>query len=203
MDPLKYKLITFPSAHFPDDPYKIVPVKLNQTIQTEYIPAMPAMSEGLKLLLIAMTHMEGFHPGTRSYRYNNPGNIGNTDSGDNKGFATLTAGIEAQARFIQDIAAGKKYKFGPRVIKPYYSPEIAANPQYGLPPWLPGYKFNYTGQLDQFIKIYSTGARATNNYLNVIVSYFAQNGVNISPEDTLASIIAAHGGQAVGQAAGT
>ena len=75
-------------------------------------------------------------------------------------------------------------------LKPFYSPEIANNPQYGLPANLPGYKFVYTGKLDQFIKIYSTGARVTNIYINTIVSYFAQNGITITPADKLIDIIA-------------
>lgn len=192
--PDKYKDVIFEGATFPDDPYKKVTVKLNATIVNEYIPAIPAdLSPGLKLLITAMTHMEGFSPKTRSYKTNNPGNIGNTDSGANKPFTTLTAGIEAQAIFMQAVSEGKKkaYPVGKDVfLKPYYSPEIAKNQKtYGIPPYLPGYKFHFTGQLDQFIKIYSTGARVTNNYINVIVSYFSLNGVTIHPFSTLAEII--------------
>jgi hypothetical protein len=75
------------------------------------------------------------------------------------------------------------------LIKPYYSPEIAKNPQYGLNPNLPGYKFTFTGQLDQYVKIYSTAARATNSYLNLIISYFNMNGLTITPETTLQDIV--------------
>lgn len=192
----RYKGVYFPDATFPDDPYKTVSVKLNDTIRNEYIPALdralPAATKGLKCLLIAMTHQEGFRPGTRAYRTNNPGNIGNTDSGANKKLGTLEDGIRLQAQFIQDIAAGlkKNYPLGKLVdIKPFYSPEIAANPGYGLPPYLPGYKFTYTGQLNQFLKLYSTGARATNSYLNVIISYFSANGLSIKPESKLEDII--------------
>lgn len=193
LNPTKYKDVIFTGSTFPDDPYRIVPVHLNDTIVNEYLPAIPPdIPHGLKLLITAMTHQEGFRKGTRAYRTNNPGNIGNTDTGANKALPTIADGIRLQADHIRGIAAGKKraYPVGKNMIlKPYYSPEIAANPQYGLPPYLPGYRFKYTGQLDQFIKIYSTGARVTNSYINVIVSYFDMNGIQISPADTLRSII--------------
>lgn len=192
--PDKYKNVIFEGATFPDDPYKVVVVKLNATITNEYIPAIPAdLSPGLKLLITAMTHMEGFRPGTRSYKTNNPGNIGNTDLGANKVIATLPKGILLQAQYIQAVAEGKKkaYPVGKDVfLRPYYSPEIAKNQKvYGIPPYLPGYKFFYTGQLNQFCKIYATACRVSNTYLNTIISYFAQNAVTIHPETTLAQII--------------
>lgn len=194
--PEKYKGVTFPDSTFPDAPYKTVKVVLNPTIVNEYIPALqralPAGPKGLHLLLTAMTHQEGFKPGTRAYRTNNPGNIGNTDSGANKQLARLEDGILLQAQYINDIIAGKKsaYPMGKEVtIKPYFSEEIAKNPQYGLPAHLPGYKFTFTGQLDQYVKIYSTGARATNSYINTIVSYFKDNGLTITPASKLQDII--------------
>ena len=192
-----YAGITFKGATFPDSPYKDVAVKLNLTILNEYIPALgralPAASKGLRLLLTVMTYQEGFKKGTRSYRTNNPGNIGNTDSGTNKKLVKLEDGIQLQANFITDIIAGKKTSFPmnkPVNIAPYFSPEIAKNEKaYGINPNLPGYSFVFTGQLDQFIKIYSTGARATNNYLNCIVTYFKMNGLVITPESTLQDIV--------------
>lgn len=194
LDPKKYKDITFEGSTFPDDPYQLVKVKLNTVIQTEYIPALRRVvpQVPLQLLLIAMTHMEGFSKNSRSYRTNNPGNIGNTDSGKNKKLLTLEDGIKLQADFITRIAAGKHkmYPLGKMVhLKPFWSEEIAKNPQYGLPPYLPGYRFVYTGQIDQFVKIYSTGARVTNNYVDTIVSYFKMNGVTISPTTTLKEIV--------------
>ncbi len=201
--PDRYKGVYFPDATFPDDPYRKVSVKLNTTVKDVYLPALdralPGATKGLKTLLIAMTHQEGFDKnankgkGTRSVRTNNPGNLGNTDTGANNSFPTLEAGIQAQANFIQDIAAGKKkaYPLNKNIdLKPYYSPEIAAHPEYGLPPYTPGYKFVYTGGLKQFLKIYSTGARATNSYVNVLTSFFAINGLTITPESKLADIIA-------------
>lgn len=192
----KYKDIYFHGSTFPDDPYRIVPIKLNSTIRNEYSPAMhkalPNAPLGLQCLLIAMTHQEGFSKGTRAYRTRNPGNIGNTDSGANNTFPSLEAGIIAQSHHLQAVATGgkKNYPLGKFIdIKPFYSKEIENNPSYGLPPYLPGYKFTYTGQLDQFIKLYSTGARVTNSYLNVIISYFKQNGLEITPESKLQDII--------------
>jgi hypothetical protein len=191
----KYKDIIFDGSTFPDDKYKTVKVVLNDTIKTEYLPALEKLpyTKGLKLLMTAMTHMEGFRKGSRSYRTNNPGNVGNTDSGANKKLVTLSDGIQLQAEHLKKIAEGKSkyYPLGKQItLKPFYSPEIANNPQYGLPANLPGYKFVYTGKLDQFIKIYSTGARVTNIYINTIVSYFAQNGITITPADKLIDIIA-------------
>lgn len=190
-----YKGISFTGSTFPDDPYRHIPVKIDQPIIDHYIAAMPPMSKGLKLLLIAMTDMEGFRPGSKSFRTNNPGNVGNTDSGATNGFPTLQAGIAAQADFIQAIAAGKKksYPLGKHVILANgFSKEVERNKQlYGRPDgWYPGYSFDYTGQLDQFLKIYSTGARFTNVYVNQIVSYFADNGLVITPTTILAEIIA-------------
>ena len=191
----KYKDIIFDGSTFQDDKYKTVKVVLNDTIKTEYLPALEKLpyTKGLKLLMTAMTHMEGFRKGSRSYRTNNPGNVGNTDSGANKKLVTLSDGIQLQADHLKKIAEGKSkyYPLGKQItLKPFYSPEIANNPQYGLPANLPGYKFVYTGKLDQFIKIYSTGARVTNIYINTIVSYFAQNGITITPADKLIDIIA-------------
>lgn len=196
MPPKSYKGITIDGSTFPDSPYQKVNVKLNSTIINEYLPALnaalPNEPKGLKLLMTAMTHQEGFKAGTRSYRTNNPGNVGNLDNGQNKPFKTLQEGIIAQAEHLKAIAEGKKKAYPlnkPVKLEPYFSPEIAANPQYGLPAYLPGYSFTYTGQLDQFIKIYSTGARATNSYLNVIVSYFSNNGLTMTPESKLQDII--------------
>ena len=196
MEPTKYKNITITGSTFPDDRYRVVNVNLNTTVKNEYIPALnkalPNIPRGFKLLLIAMTYQEGFAKGTRSYRTNNPGNIGNTDMGANKTLATLEDGIKLQAQFILNIIEGKNKNFPlnkEMTIKPFYSQEIAKNPQYGLPPYLPGYKFTYVGQLDQFIKIYSTGARVTNSYINTIISLFNANGITIAPNSKLQDIV--------------
>lgn len=191
----RYKGVIFTGSVFPDDPYRPSVIKLNDTVTLEYLPALnkslPNENKGLKLLMTAMVHQEGFTPKSRSYRTKNPGNVGNMDGGQNNFFKTLEEGIKAQADHLKDIADGARYYPLGVVINmpPFYSKEIANNPQYGLPANLPGYRFKYTGQLDQFIKIYSTGARATNNYIDTIVSYFRQNGVTIRPDMTIQQII--------------
>ena len=58
-----------------------------------------------------------------------------------------------------------------------------------MSPYLPGYEFTFTGQLDQFVKIYSTGARGGNSYLSMIISYFNQNGLSIKPESKIQDVI--------------
>lgn len=192
----KYKDITIEGAHFLDDPYRITNVKLNDTVINEYLPALkqvlPNGPKGLAYLATIMTQQEGFTKGSRSYRTNNPGNISNTDAGSNHILPTLADGIKLQLKHLQDVANGldKNYPIDKDMnIKPYYSPEIASHPEYGLPANLPGYHFRYSGTLEQFIKIYSTGARATNVYINNIVSYFHINGLNILPDSKLIDII--------------
>lgn len=191
----RYIDVVFPGSVFPDDPYRKFSVELNDSMWNEYIPALdralPGANTGLKLLMIAMTHQEGFTPKSRSYRTKNPGNVGNTDSGANRTFKTLEMGIIAQADHLKDIADGAKhYPLGTAIyLPPFYSKEIANNPHYGLPANLPGYRFTYTGRLDQFLKIYSTGARATNNYIDTVVNYFRQKGVTITAGSTIQEII--------------
>ncbi|MEK6829507.1 MAG: peptidoglycan-binding domain-containing protein [Nanoarchaeota archaeon] len=194
----KYKDVTIQGSVFPDKPIKDnLSIKLTKEMVDEYLPALDkAMGDqprGFKLLCTIMAQKEGFYKGTRSYSTNNPGNIGNTDSGANKKNKTLVDGILLQKNYILSIVEGKHTAFPmgkKKVIKPYYSPEIAKNAKtYQMSPYVPGYEFVFTGQLDQFVKIYATGARAGNSYLSMIISYFKMNGVNIGPESKLQDII--------------
>lgn len=194
----KYKGVTIQGSHFPDKPIKSnLSVKLTKEMANEYLPAlekaMKDESRGFKLLCTIMAQKEGFYKGTRSYKTHNPGNIGNTDSGANKKNHTLIDGILLQKKYILEIVNGthKAYPMGKKkVIKPYYSPEIAKHAKsYGMSPYVPGYEFTFTGQLDQFVKIYSTGARAGNSYLSMIVSYFKMNGIDITSESKIQDII--------------
>ena len=194
----KYKNVIITGSVFPDSPIRSnVKIKLNKELVDEYIPEMRTVmsdtAKGFQLLLEIMTYREGFQHKTRSYEHNNPGNIGNTDNGANVTYPTLRDGIKAQRKYFEDIVAGKHkaYKIDKEVsLKPYFSPEIAKHTKlYGISPWLPGYDFTYTGQLDQFIKIYSTGARLTNNYMSDIISFFKQNGLIIGPESKIQDII--------------
>lgn len=193
---MKYKDKVFEGATFPDAPIKRnIRIDFNKYMLSEYIPIIDSIeaNKGLKLLAIIMANKEGFYKGTRSYRTNNPANIGNTDNGRNVGFKTLRLGIEAQIYYIQRVALGKhsSYPIGKQVfLKPYYSEEIARNQKtYGIEPYVAGYRFVYDGSLEQFVKIYSTGARSGNGYLSMIISYFANHGIIINEKTTLKEII--------------
>lgn len=172
-----------------------ITVSFSSEMRNEYIPLMNEIDApiGIKMLATVMAQKEGFVKGTRSYRFNNPGNIGNTDSGKNKGFPSLNAGILFQIEFLTKIAEGKNRNFPLNkavFLRPYYSPEIAKNQKtYQLEPYCPGYRFTYTGQLDQFIKIYATGARQRNTYLSLIRSYFKNMGYSITDRTTLQELL--------------
>jgi len=191
----KYKGVTIKGSHFPDAPINDeVKITFTKELIHEYIPEIEKLKlpKGLKLLCIIMAHKEGFYKGTRSYRFKNPGNIGNTDSGNNQGFPNLLSGINAQVKYINRIINGesKTYPMNKKVVlKPYFSQEIADNYKtYQMSPYVPGYTFTFTGQIDQFVKIYSTGARAGNTYLSMIISFFKNHGIIITPETTLQEI---------------
>ncbi len=192
----KYKNVTIKGSVFPDDPINDEKkISFSKEMINEYIPAIEKMglTKGMKLLCIIMAHKEGYYKGTRSYRTNNPGNIGNTDSGANNQIKNLQSGIQLQVNYINRIVNGQHpaYPMGKKVtIKPFYSKEIAANQKtYGMSPYLPGYEFKFTGQLDQFVKIYSTGARQGNGYLSMIISFFKNHGIELTPQSTLQEII--------------
>ena len=122
----KYKGVTIQGAHFPDKPITYNSrIRLSKEMLTEYIPArdkvMGHLPKGFQLLATIMAHKEGFRRGTRSYRTNNPGNIGNTDVGANKHNGSLESGIQLQVDYITKIAEGKHraYPMGKKkVIKP-------------------------------------------------------------------------------------
>lgn len=172
-----------------------IKVSFSDEMINEYIPEWNRIvaPKGIKWLALIMAQKEGFEEGTRAYKHNNPGNIGNTDSGANKTFATLKEGIEFQIKFLTNIANGSNKNFKLNVLttlKPYYSEEIAKNQKvYQMDPYCPGYKFVYTGQLDQFIKIYATGPRQKNTYLSLIRSYFKNLGYNITDKTTLKELL--------------
>jgi len=194
----RYKGVTFKGSEFPDKPINTdLNVRLNPEMVNEYLPALERVMgkepKGFKLLCTIMAYKEGFRKNTRSYKTKNPGNIGNTDSGANKHNGTLEDGIRLQKDYITKIANGthKAYPMGQRkLIKPYYSAEIAKHTKlYGMEPHVPGYDFIFTGQLDQFVKIYATAARAGNGYLSMILSYFKSNGIELTPQSKIQDII--------------
>jgi len=172
-----------------------VKVSFSDAIIKDYIPIWNTIEapKGIKYLALIMAQKEGFTKGSRSHRFNNPGNIGNTDSGANVKYPDLNSGIQKQIDFLTGIATGKNklYPVGKiKKLKPFYSKEIEKNKKtYQLEPYCPGYEFEYTGRLDQFIKIYSTGARQKNTYLSLIVSYFDNLGIKISEATTLGELL--------------
>lgn len=197
----KYKGKTIIGSHFPDKPISWnTRVRLNSEILNIYIPIMEEVMRGeprgFRLLITIMAYKEGFRkgpPSTRSYRHNNPGNIGNVDSGANQHMKSLLAGIALQKDYVERVASNrhKAYPMGEvKVIKPYFSKEISKHTKlYGMSPYVPGYKFTFTGQLDQYVKIYATGPRAGNGYVNMIISYFKKNGIAITPQSKIQNII--------------
>jgi hypothetical protein len=172
-------------------------VSFSDSIKKKYFPIIKSINnktKGIKLLALVMAQKEGFYPSSRSYKTNNPGNIGNTDSGANSKLDTLEIGIKKQIDYLYNVAMGKNENYPlnkEKNIKPFYSKEIDKNQKnYQLTPYLPGYKFKYEGTLEQFIKIYSTGARGGNSYLSMIISYFRKNGFkNVTEKTTLAELI--------------
>lgn len=205
VDDPRYIGVTFSGSRYPDAPYRNdLSVILRPAEKNEYVPVMNRVCQnkplGLKLFITGQTHQEGFwgrelggeRRGSRSYKSRNPGNIGNDDDGKTIVFPTLEQGVERQLWLLDEIINGrmKAYPMGKeKIIKPKYSKEIANHPEYGLPANLPGYKFIFTGQLDQYVKIYATGARAGNGYINNMVSWFKLNGLTITPESKIQDII--------------
>tara|TARA_R100001015_G_C4635196_1_gene203996 strand:+ start:1276 stop:2385 length:1110 start_codon:yes stop_codon:yes gene_type:complete len=194
-----YKDLTIEGSVFPDDPIRNdLPIRLRKEMVEEYLPALETVMagepKGLKLLATAQAIKEGFYRNTRSYRFNNPGNIGNKDDGTNVGYPTLEDGIRRQRDYLKSVAAGR-YRAYPlnktKRLKPFFSEEIAKYQKSykGRSPYTPGYTFVYTGQLDQFVKIYATASRSSNGYLNMILSYFSKNGIQLTPESKIQDII--------------
>jgi len=195
--PDPYKDMKFKGSHFPYDEIKDTKtVKGNKYVQGEIVPLLDKMSitKGMKGLIMCHAIKEGFRPGTRAYKHNNPGNVGNTDSGKNVTFPTLQDGINHLRDYILKVAAGnhRRYTLGKQVtIKPYFSKEVDRNrDKYKKSPYLPGYEFTYSGQIDQYVKIYATGTRSGNSYISLILSYFkGQLGIQLTPESKIQDII--------------
>lgn len=179
-------------SSFPDDPIrtdrKVTP---NEHIRNRIIPILDGwyqqgqITRGTYGLMMAQIIQEGYKPGTRSYKYNNPGNIGNKDDGSNTSFTTLEAGLMHLKDYIGLVSTGsyRRYTIGKEIyLKPAYSEELGTT--------TPGYKFTYTGQIDQYIKIYATGPRQGNSYLSLIISYFNQENIaSLTPESKIQDIV--------------
>ncbi len=149
-------------------------IDLREPAKTKYLNAQKTLnfSTAAKLLITAQTAMEGFSANTLSYKTNNPGNIGNTDDGKTRSFPTLEDGIKAQLTYLQ-IAQQGNAKGSSYIVGGKY--DCALNGKYD-------------GSLYQYLRIYSTGARKNNNYVNAIIGYFKQNGKTITARTKISDI---------------
>jgi hypothetical protein len=162
--------------------------KVSNYIKEEYIPALdkavPNGSKGIKMLITAQTQMEGFAPGSKSYRTKNPGNIGNTDNGGTKKLDSLEEGVKLQYNYVEKVALNKdkNYPVGKNKSAPGVDDRDSGQsyPSINFKP--------YTGTLDQYLKIYSTGARKYDTYVNLVIAYFKRNGHIITKDTTLKEI---------------
>jgi hypothetical protein len=162
--------------------------KVSNYIKTEYIPALdkavPNGRKGIKMLITAQTQMEGFFPGAKSYRTKNPGNIGNTDNGGTKKLASLELGVKLQYDYVEKVALNKDPNYP--VGKNKYAPGVNDRDSGQT---YPSINFKpYKGTLDQYLQIYSTGARKYDTYVNLVIAYFKRNGHTITKDTTLKEI---------------
>ncbi len=164
-------------------------VSINSSVKDKILPIINSSSykssytKGHRMFALVWAQKEGFKPGSRSYRTNNPGNIGNTDSGKNREISTLQEGMDLLMDFIKKASEGntkygKGWSFGEKEISPNWSNEIANNPQTykRVNGCLPGYKGNYQGQLGFFTKRYATFSRVSNGSLGRLITIFELNG---------------------------
>lgn len=157
-------------------------------LYNKYLPIIDkiVVEPGLKLLALSMAYFEGYEPGTVAYNTNNPGNVGNTDEGNRRNFPNLKKGIQAQIEHILKIVNNKSpyYPVGEVVSQPpYYSKELKKT--------VPGFLFVYQGTLEQFLKIYATGPRDHNNYMNAVLTFFNTYypEADVKPDTKISDII--------------
>ena len=164
--------------------------KNQKYLYQDYLPALKeyekkngSLPKGLKVIILAQAIQEGYYPGARAYTTKNPGNIGNTDSGNNKDMGGIVGGITAQIEYIKEAAYGKgngkwsknNYKFGPINRINQYSGELKT--------CVPGFKADYQGALGHYLVLYATGPRLgspysyPNSYLNNILGFLEYNGI--------------------------
>jgi hypothetical protein len=193
-----FKNKTISGSTFTGAPYyEEVYIAFSKEILSEYIPTIEKVKKDdprvFRLLLTIMTQKEGFYKGTKSYKNNNPSNIKNINSGEDEILSTLEEGIILQRQFVLDILEGRNKNFLINSIiniKPFFSETIAKNfDGYKISPWLPGYRFVFNGQLDQFVKLFSPESRGSNNYINMMVSFFRDNEITINPQTKIQDII--------------
>ena len=161
----------------------------------EKMPEYSSLTKGFKVLMTSQAINEGFYPnkkncnaitgkcGTRAYRTNNPGNINNTDTGNENAYSTLEEGIRAQIEYIKDSSEGntKAHKFRKVSFCRSYSPELKE--------CLPAFEFEYKGEIGYYLFIYATAPRISNNYLENILGFYKYNGIDVNYKNTIKEII--------------
>ena len=139
-------------------------------------------AKGLKAFLEAQTYFEGFYdaaggaPASKSWRTNNPGNIGNTDDGNTNKLPSLTAGIERQIDYITEVinGANRNYPADPGLYE-YIS-------RYAPPCYRPDYKNNPS--------LYVKSTNDPIGYTNGLIAYLkGEYGINITGDTRLSEII--------------
>lgn len=178
-----------------------LPIRPNEDVKAEILPIINSdeyiskYTKGHRMFALVWAMKEGYNgpksgrPISRSYKTKNPGNIGNTDNGDNKSFNTLKEGLDLLMKFLKDASVGQgssSFKFGQKTIQPTWSPEVANNPNSYK--WylngdkskpigcLPGYTGDYQGQLGAFTMIYALFSRVNNGDIAKLSAIFGING---------------------------
>jgi len=146
----------------------IKPQNASKSIKEIYIPAinkaLPDISRGLRALMTAQVQVEGFYPGSKSYRSNNPGNVGTHGHGANavvRSFPTLEEGIKAQ---------------WDKVLKGALNNTSAY------------YKSSFS--LYKYLSTYAppSDGNSPTSYTNIVLGLMKKQGINITAETTLEEI---------------
>jgi hypothetical protein len=139
-------------------------------------------AKGMKALIEAQTRREGFYPAadgekaSLSWRTNNPGNIGTTESGGLGKFDTLTEGIQRQIDYINEVIAGDNRNYPPDpTLYEYIS--IYAPPCTRVPPEK---KLYVKSKINNPI-----------SYTNGVIAYVkGEYGIDITADMRLSQIVA-------------
>jgi hypothetical protein len=138
-------------------------IDTSKYVKEVYIPTLekvfPNLPRGIKTLMAAQTQLEGFYPGSKSYRTNNPGNV--YPEGNKSGFGSLEKGIQAQWTYVLGATLQNRSK--------YYKPTMT----------LYQYLSTYAPSSD--------GNNPT-NYTKFIINYFNKQGVSITSDTTINQI---------------
>ena len=138
-------------------------VDQSKYVKEIYIPTLnrvfPSKPKGIKLLMAAQTQLEGFYPGSRSFRTNNPGNV--YPKGNKDGFSTLDKGVQAQWDYVLGATLENRSS--------YYKPTMTLY-QY-LSVYAP-----------------SSDGNNPANYTKFIINYFNKQGVSITSDTTINQI---------------